>query len=98
MSSFKRLYLFGFIILLFGLVLVTCVGYQISRKLDWVHPKNKEQNKIIVNETDTIIKEVIVEKKVKDTIYLKYTPPKPKLEVKDTSTNRPSPSLTQSQD
>lgn len=98
MSSFKRLYLFGFIIVLSVLGLITYMGYQIGRKIDWHHSKTEEQNKNIIYETDTIIKEVIVEKKVKDTVYLKYTPPKPNVEVKDTSTNHPLPSSIQSQD
>lgn len=98
MSSFKRLYLFGFTIVLSVLGLLTYMGYQISRKIDWNHSKTKEQIGNIIIETDTIVKEVLVEKVIRDTIYKLYAPPKPKLELKDTSTNHPLPSVIQSQD
>lgn len=98
MSSFKRLYIFGFTIVLSVLGLLTYMGYQIGRKIDWNHSKTKEQISNIIIETDTIVKEVLVEKVIRDTVYKLYSPQKPKLEVKDTTTDYPSPSSTQSQD
>lgn len=96
MSSYKKLYLTGFV---FVVIISFCLVYSILY-VSKMYFKRTQSNDITLDSLsatpDTVYQEKIVEKIKRDTLKI-YVYPKPKIE-KDTSTSSPSSSSTQSQD
>jgi len=96
-SSYKKLYYVGFVFLLIIVSLLVYSLAYISKQYNWIHKDSSDKfSDTTLNQPDTIYQEKIVEKVMIDTVKI-YVPVKPKVEVKDTTTNPPLSVSSQSQ-
>jgi len=96
LSSYKKLYLTGFIFVGFIILCLSFSIYHATKLYDNKFKSKKLENENVSYITDTVYIEKPVEKLKTDTVYV-Y--PKPKVKVKtDSTTSSPLPSSTQSQD